>query len=99
MSNIEQILASIQNKYEDFDGSDYMNSLPMDKTELKGTVLDNMLHDIHAIFAANEGTPNKIDFIGMSSICDGGAVEAYFDVVWIENDEIKTFPISVQSAY
>lgn len=100
MTEIEQKLQAMSNKYNEFNPCEYLDvSLPETMQELKGTILYGLVNDVNAIFAKHNITQSKIDLVDIARVHHDEGIRACFDAIWIENDEIKTFPISVQSTY
>lgn len=100
MTEIEQKLQTVSNKYNEFNPYEYLDvSLPETMQELKGTILYGLVNDVNAIFAEHNMAQSKTDLIDITRIHNDEGIRAYFDAIWIENGEIKTFPISIQSSY
>lgn len=92
ISKIEQIC----NKYQDFDPNEYWKPFH-DVTDLNGTQLDNFLKEINTTLHEAGVSPYKVDYLGMSAVRDAEGLEAYFDIIWIQNNSLHSYPIMIES--
>lgn len=100
MTEIEKKLQAVPNKYHEFNPYEYLDvSLPETMQELKGTILYGLVSDVNAIFAEHNITQSRTDLVDIYRVHHNEGIRACFDAIWIENGEIKTFPIAVESIY
>lgn len=100
MPTLKQQITQICDKFDQiFDPSDYLNNLPVNQSDLTGTILDIFLKDINIVLTRHpDVTTFLVTFIGMSVTNDAECVEAYFAISYIENNRLHTFPVKLESA-
>lgn len=61
------------------------------------TITEEFIKNLQICFKHNEITVCKIDFLGTATICDGESVAIYLDIIWLENQQIYTNPVRLES--
>lgn len=93
--DIRDELEALCEKYKNFDPNEYQETAET-ANELTGTVLDGFLKEAHAILARHD-VFHKIDFIGMSDTIFAESIDAYFDIIRIEDQHLHTLPVKLKS--
>lgn len=91
-------LTRIQDKWDYFDDVNYyfLNHRCDILSDFNGTCLEPMLNEIRTLLTASE-VKYKIDFVYMVPTCDAENVTICFDIIWIDNNTLHTFPFVVES--
>lgn len=99
MPTLKQQITQICDKFDEFNPSEYLNDLPVNQSDLTGTILDIFLKDINIVLTRHpDVTTFLVTFIGMSVTNDAECVEAYFAISYIAKNQLHTIPVKIESA-
>lgn len=97
---IKDSIEQIAENYDGFDGGEFIDGRDFLESieDIPGTCLEDFVDDVKTVMDEAK-VQHSINFVGMIDTCDGGAVNVYFDVVWIKDGKLDNCPVCLESEY